>query len=204
MQHPGTFSRSFVWLAFGVITAAGQTRTSGFYLTRQADAGRAAYLSHCASCHLPELGGRNEAPELAGPNFIRAWGARTTSDLFAFIRATMPPGDRGNLGDENYVNLVAFLLSANGARAGSQPLTAADRVVLGPIATGVMPPALRKTLASTTADVPVAQPTSRPTGLLVTGQVRNYVPVTDEMLRHPDPGDWLMIRRNYQAGATVP
>ncbi len=204
MQHPGTISRSFVWLAFGIIAAAGQTRTPGPYLTRQADAGRAVYLSHCASCHLPELGGRNEAPELAGPNFIRAWGARTTSDLFAFIRSTMPPGDRGNLGDENYVNLVAFLLSANGARAGSQPLTAADRVMLGPVATGAMPPALRKTLASTTADIPVAQQTSRPMGLLVTGQVKNYVPVTDEMLRNPDPGDWLMIRRNYQAHSYSP
>ena len=28
---------------------------------------------------------------------------------------------------------------------------------------------------------------------------KNYVPVTDAMLRNPDPGDWLMIRRNYQA-----
>ena len=111
-------------VAFGVVTAAGQTRTVGPYTAGQADAGRAVYLSHCASCHLPDLGGRNEAAELAGSNFIRAWGARTTSDLFTFIRSTMPPGDRGNLGDENYVNLVAFLLSANGARAGNQPLTA--------------------------------------------------------------------------------
>ena len=31
------------------------------------------------------------------------------------------------------------------------------------------------------------------------GEVKNYVPVTDAMLRDPDPGDWLMIRRNYQA-----
>ena len=40
----------------------------------------------------------------------------------------------GNLGDENYVNLVAFLLSANGARAGDQPLTAAARVAIGSVA----------------------------------------------------------------------
>ena len=45
---------------------------------------------------------------------------------------------------------------------------------------------------------------SRPTGLLVTGEVKNYVPVTDEMLRNPDPGDWLMIRRNYQAWSYSP
>jgi alcohol dehydrogenase (cytochrome c) len=33
----------------------------------------------------------------------------------------------------------------------------------------------------------------------VTSEVRNYTPVTDAMLRNPDPGDWLMIRHDYQA-----
>ena len=43
-----------------------------------------------------------------------------------------------------------------------------------------------------------------PTGLTVTGEVQNYVPVTDAMLRNPDPGDWLMIRRNYQGWSYSP
>ena len=30
------------------------------------------------------------------------------------------------------------------------------------------------------------------------------MPVTDEMLRHPDAGDWLMIRRNYEAQSHSP
>ena len=205
MKRPGLARWLTAMVTFGVVTASGQTRTAvGPYTAGQADAGRAAYLSHCASCHLPDLGGRNDAAELAGSNFIRAWGSRTTSDLLTFIRTTMPPGDRGNLGDENYVNLVAFLLSANGARGGNQPLTAAARVAIGSVATGEMPGALRKTLESTTADVPGAQQTSRPMGLLVAGQVKNYVPVTDEMLCNPDPGDWLMIRRNYQAHSYSP
>jgi len=41
-------------------------------------------------------------------------------------------------------------------------------------------------------------------GLTVTGEVKNYIPVTDAMLRNPDPGDWLMIRRNYQAWSYSP
>src|SRR6266850_5080807 len=28
------------------------------------------------------------------------------------------------------------------------------------------------------------------TGLTVTGEVQNFVPVTDAVLRNPDPGDW--------------
>ena len=51
---------------------------------------------------------------------------------------------------------------------------------------------------------PPATQAARPMGLLVAGQVKNYVPVTDEMLRNPDPGDWLMIRRNYQAHSYSP
>ncbi len=38
-----------------------------------------------------------------------------------------------------------------------------------------------------------------PRGLTVAGEVKNYVPVTDAMLRNPDPADWLMIRRDYKA-----
>src|SRR4051812_20648607 len=96
-------------LASAIAGAQGQTGPGPFTAAQEA-AGRAAYLTHCASCHLPTLGGRNEAAELTGSGFIKAWSARTTSDLLTFIRQTMPPGNRGNLGDENYVNLVAFLL----------------------------------------------------------------------------------------------
>ena len=37
------------------------------------------------------------------------------------------------------------------------------------------------------------QPVSR-TGITVDGEVKNYVPVTDAMLRNPDPSDWLIVQ----------
>ena len=37
------------------------------------------------------------------------------------------------------------------------------------------------------------------TGVTAAGTVDGYRPVTDAMLRDPDPDDWLMIRGNYQA-----
>ena len=49
------------------------------------------YQASCASCHLPDLAGRNEAPQLAGNNFMNTWRTRTTRDLFEFIQSTMPP-----------------------------------------------------------------------------------------------------------------
>ena len=43
-----------------------------------------------------------------------------------------------------------------------------------------------------------------PAGITVDGEVKNYVPVTDAMLRNPDPADWLMIRRDYHASNYSP
>jgi alcohol dehydrogenase (cytochrome c) len=62
-----------------------------------------------------------------------------------------------------------------------------------------MPAALRETLAAAAnADQVRAPRASAPKGITVAGQVKNYRPVTDEMLCHPDPADWLMARGNYQ------
>jgi alcohol dehydrogenase (cytochrome c) len=49
-----------------------------------------------------------------------------------------------------------------------------------------------------------ATPAAAPRGITLAGEVKNYQPVTDAMLRDPDPGDWLMIRRNYQAWSHSP
>jgi alcohol dehydrogenase (cytochrome c) len=48
-----------------------------------------------------------------------------------------------------------------------------------------------------------AQPAG-PTGLTITGEVPNFVPVTDEMLKKVPDGDWLMIRRDYHASDYSP
>src|SRR5690349_23585859 len=49
--------------ACGFAVAAAQTRgAAGPYTARQASAGRVAYQANCASCHLADLAGRNEAP----------------------------------------------------------------------------------------------------------------------------------------------
>jgi alcohol dehydrogenase (cytochrome c) len=197
------FLRPLIFVATcGSAIVTGQTPGAiGLFTAQQAAAGRVAYEASCASCHLADLGGRNEAPPLAGAGFMSAWGARTVSDLRAFLQAEMPPENRGGLGEETYVNLVAFLLEANGARAGNQPLTPPARAVIRSVATGRVPASIRQALGPALAIVPA---TLGPKGLNVTGEVKNYTPVTDEMLRNPDPGDWLMIRRNYEAWSYSP
>jgi alcohol dehydrogenase (cytochrome c) len=43
-----------------------------------------------------------------------------------------------------------------------------------------------------------------PRGLTVAGEAANYRTVTDDMLRNPPPGDWLMARRTYQGWSYSP
>src|SRR6185369_13660893 len=73
------------------IVSGQQAAGTAVFTAEQAAAGRAAYQANCASCHMPDLGGRNEAPPLAGVNFMNTWGSRTTRDLFDYMSTTMPP-----------------------------------------------------------------------------------------------------------------
>jgi alcohol dehydrogenase (cytochrome c) len=180
------------------LTLLGQT--AGPFTAQQAAAGRAAYTANCAACHQADLSGRNEAPQLAGTNFMNQWGGRTTGALVTYIQASMPPGSPGGLGPEVYLNLAAFILQANGARPGNQALTGSSDPLINSVANGQMPAALRQPAPA--GPLPAATPLLK--GLTVAGEVKNYVPVTDQMLLNPDPGDWLMIRRNYKAWSYSP
>jgi alcohol dehydrogenase (cytochrome c) len=169
------------------------------YTSAQSDSGRLIYASNCAGCHQPDMSGRNEAPPLAGGNFMRAWGSRSTAGLEKYIQTSMPPGNAGGLPAETCADIVAFILKANGARAGEQALTAKSDIRIASVASGTMPAALRESLNKAPIDeAGLTQIPLRPKGLSVKGVVKNFTPVTDEMLLHPNPGDWLMIRGNYQ------
>ncbi|MCC7124249.1 MAG: PQQ-binding-like beta-propeller repeat protein [Acidobacteria bacterium] len=175
------------------------------FTAAQAIAGRAVYGARCAGCHLADLQGRNEASPLAGANFMNTWRARTAGDLATYIQQTMPPGAMGTLSPDDYVNVTAYILAANGARSGEQPMTLTTATPIGAVATGVAPPTFvnpAPTTPAAQAPRPQGPPPAR--GLSVTGEVKNYVPVTDAMLRNPPPGDWLMARRNYQAWSHSP
>jgi alcohol dehydrogenase (cytochrome c) len=182
--------------AMGVVCYA--QPAAGPYTAAQATAGRATYEANCAGCHGADLAGQNSASPLAGGVFIGSWGDRTPSDLISFLEGAMPPSNPGGLGEQAYVNVTAFILDFNGSRPGNQPLTAATKVAIRSVASGQQRP--RTTPPGEPlggrAEAPVP-PTPR--GLVVHGEVKNFTPVTDAMLRNPDPSDWLMIRHDYHA-----
>ena len=186
------------WAAVAAV-AAQQAASPAVFTAEQAAAGRALYQSTCASCHLPDLKGSFEAPQLAGGNFMNMWRNRPISDLFSRIRNSMPLTNPGSLSDPDTANIVAYILQANGAAAGAQALTASTILSIGAVATGNAPQRSPQAATETAPpSVPAAPTTSARVGLTVTGEVKNYVPVTDAMLLKPDPADWLIVRGNYQ------
>ncbi|HZP34610.1 MAG TPA: PQQ-binding-like beta-propeller repeat protein [Candidatus Acidoferrales bacterium] len=197
-----------IWLAAVAMVSIGATNAlaqraaaQASFTAEQANAGRATYMATCAACHQPDLKGSNEALPLTGAGFLSVWSNRTTKDLFDRINTTMPLAMPGSLSEQDVLGLVAFILESNGARPGASPLTAAAAIPIGELANGQAPAAAQQ---MRTEDTPAprgmaARPTGPAAGLVVGGEVKDFVPVTDEMLHHPDPGDWLMIRGNYQA-----
>jgi alcohol dehydrogenase (cytochrome c) len=190
---------------------------AGGFTAQQAQAGRDAYNRECASCHRPDLRGSGEALPLAGPNFLGAWGDQTPRDLLARIRGSMPPGRAGTLPDAEYLAIVAYILQSNGGVAGPQALAESSAFAIRSVAGGA------PTAPSTAAQgIPAAggagaagggrgggpgrggAAAARPRGITLAGDVKNFTPVTDTMLKDPPPGDWLMVRRNYQAWSDTP
>jgi len=180
----------------------------GVYNMEQATNGHAAYVASCAGCHRANLAGGGDAPALGGNGFMTSFGNRSTKDLYAFIAKSMPAGTPGSLSEEQYTNITAYLLYANGAKAGSAHFSKDTDTKISTIADGkvlaeaIAPPSEGKMAAAEARARRDAPPA--PHGLTVRGTVKNYVDVTDDMLLHPSDGEWLMYRRNYQGWSFSP
>ena len=61
-------------------------------------------------------------PPLARARFLRTWDGRSLATLLAYARATMPEDNPGSLTDEEYVDVIAYMLSVGGMPAGEAEL----------------------------------------------------------------------------------
>jgi len=204
---------------------AGQ-RPAAPFTAAQAASGKATYTANCQGCHNADLTGAGNAAPLAGSAFMSSFGDRTPKDLIDFVSGAMPPDNPGSLGEQAYINVAAYILEYNGGRAGTQPLTVNTTGAIRTFATGQLaaqvaqgkggdnfPPAQGKqgkggagggkqaggAAAGGRGAAGGAAAAQAPRGLTITGEVKNYTPVTDAMLKNPDPADWLILRHDYHA-----
>jgi mono/diheme cytochrome c family protein len=113
----------FAALVAGALAAQSASRSSadGVYTRQQADQGRDLFALACQSCHAPT--------QHSLPPFRQKWFGRTLGDLFGYLRREMPQTDPGTMSDEEYAQLVAYLMRINGMPTGRAPL-AADSAAL--------------------------------------------------------------------------
>lgn len=142
VNTPGWRKAGAAAVLFSAATAQVWTQGSGpsVYTDEQAARGREAYASTCGSCHGPELRGLNDAPPLVGREFLNAWGRQRISDLLGFVTQSMPPSGPGSLAPGVALDILSYMLKANGARAGTLPLTATAETRVEAVAGQVPPP----------------------------------------------------------------
>jgi hypothetical protein len=71
------------------------------------------------------------APPVAGPKFLAKWDGRSLAALFEYTRATMPSNNPGFLTDQEFVDVIAYMLAVSGAPAGEAELTSNAQTLAG-------------------------------------------------------------------------
>ena len=160
----------------------------------QVEAGAEAYATNCAICHGANLEGSTLGPLLSGFSWVRRWGTQTPTLLLGNIQANMPPGGNESITEEDYLNIVAHMLQVNGVDGITEALSASSDFVIEDN--------ISRMVAQRNRSEPPA-----PEGLTVNGNTEDFIPfipLTDAMLRDPDPADWPMMRRNFYAHSYSP
>lgn len=121
----------------------GASPTSTF--AEQAMVGQKLYADNCASCH-GDGGEGGKAPRVVGISQgalpldppsdakYRTTQFKTAADVAGFVVKAMPPKNAGKLTEEQYWDILAFDLKANGVDLGAKHLdaTLAPTVVIHP------------------------------------------------------------------------
>ena len=106
----------------------------GVFTEAQAGRGRQVYAGACGLCHGRRLNGAPDDPDmrstppLARARFLREWDGRSLATLLAYTRLTMPEDNPGSLTEQEYVDVIAYMLSVGGM----------------PVAEAELPPDLRR------------------------------------------------------------
>ncbi len=104
-------------------SSAAATLASPSFDRAQIAHGKSLYGSNCAKCHGANMQGIT-APALSGPAFAPATGSHLTiGGIYTYMSTNMPADRPGKLKDDEYADLMAYLLNANGYAPGSAKMT---------------------------------------------------------------------------------
>ena len=226
MREQGAMKKMPQLLALSCLLASGSTFAQQLqqasYEEGQAQRGELLYQQNCAACHLADLSGSFEAPNLADSSFRNNWSNRGMQEFLDMLRRTMPPQAPGSLTESQYQDVSAFLLSANAIPAGSTvTLTAANSVVflngdVSAIASGVQRtpvPGRAGTVPSphtrnAVPEIATVYSSDRALSRSYTGinnsAIDKFRNVSSEELANPAPADWTYWRRSPNSQGYTP
>lgn len=202
---------------FSSTVLSGQELQQASFSADQAARGAALYQQNCAACHLANLTGSFEAPNLADTSFRSNWANRRVEEFVDLLQRTMPPQAPGSLDQSQYLDISAFLLEANniGASATALSLSAGNVLFLD-------------TEAGTAGFLEQRTPVPGRAGTVPSPGTRNSVPeiatiyqserartrsfepvnrfrnVSNEELANPPAADWTYWRRSPQSQGYSP
>ena len=109
----------------------------GVYSDAQALRGQFTYEGACSYCHGSRLDGaaddpdQRASPPLARAKFLRDWDGRSLAVLFEMSKSTMPADNPGSLSDEEYAEIIAYMLSVSRIPAGDNELPSDTQSLAG-------------------------------------------------------------------------
>jgi mono/diheme cytochrome c family protein len=97
-------------LAPGMVSAA----KVGVFTAAQARRGEQDWTASCGRCH--------SVTQHSGPQFAAGWNHRKVSELYERVQTTMPQDEPGALTENEYADIIAYVLKLNGMPPGKKPL----------------------------------------------------------------------------------
>jgi mono/diheme cytochrome c family protein len=104
------------------VSGASLTSIPPTFTAEQAERGKTSYAQNCGDCHGMALDDGEYCPPLKGAFFRQSWGNGSVAALYGKTKSTMPVDRPGELSEQTYVDVIAFLLSQNGYTAGDKEL----------------------------------------------------------------------------------
>ncbi|QIB64105.1 outer membrane protein assembly factor BamB family protein [Kineobactrum salinum] len=130
--------------------AYGETPTlNGLFSTAQITQGAQLFARECVRCH--------SAEQVSGFAYQR-WQDKTLGDLFDVVRKTMPPESAGRLQGQDYLDVLAFVLSRQQHEAGAHTIAISQHdwrevVIRPPLVTARSPKAAERNWTAYRGDV---------------------------------------------------
>lgn len=88
----------------------------GVYTEEQAERGEETFQNVCSYCHAES--------QFSGSSFVSSWSGASVGQFYGLVSATMPYDGPGSLSQQQYTDVVAYILSINDFPAGESELPA--------------------------------------------------------------------------------